>query len=869
MFYLFLSVYGINNSLIADSNTAPSSEGTALYTVEAEMNAYAIALRSGITFDELNAINGGTLQTEQVFQVGDKVTLPVTSPLMANVSTQAASTDLLPMLGGALVNSANENTNLVFNQTGLNNYVGGTTEENIANTLNKAATEDWSALSIEDIQTSIEEDAKAKLKNEATSKVTEVAQNLLGKFGKAEVSLSIDESGNLEGSSFKVLSPLYDQNENLLFSQVGVHGQGSGDDSRTIGNFGVGYRYEAEAWLAGANAFIDYDFTGNNTRLGLGAEYWQDNLKIASNVYTPLSGWKESDVMKNYEALIYDERAASGFDIRAKAYLPNYPQLGGSFVVEQYFGDEVALFSTDERQKDPYALTLGLNYSPIPLVTTELSHKVGKDSQTDTRVDLNLNLQLGTPIEQQLDPDNVGLARSLKGSRYDMVDRNYDIVFEYQQEDFAITLNGPTAALLESTVTITSSVKSRSDVQSYEWIITDKWGNPLKPAGIYTDSSVTFKVDDYIDHYVRLKVITERGYEAISEVLIINVSAEQSQSLLTIEDAKNAAQLIDFADVTPLAYWTLEALENKKRKNMVFTAFDTKGNPFDLTQNGGIEILWRSNGVAGEQFQPINSEDGLYIDFEATEQSNQYNLIAIADMTFIEKKGATREIDILVKSTNNSTVFATGTIIFIKFDETLSPLGIDPNNFIIQIVEIPKGRAFSPTSDIVSESGFFDGHAINTTWAPIKQGTTYEARILTGPNQNELKDVTDYYVDNLVWLYWDPLTRQEVSVLTETAGNVVYRGLEGCVSKSTYMTQRNNYSSNELAWGEILQADNQRTNKIVTEQGLRLSVQFDFTRINDPRTLNSGECVLDIPADELYIGFDDRKKKAEAWNEAK
>ncbi|VTR48614.1 Invasin [Serratia fonticola] len=33
---------------------------------------------------------------------------------------------------------------------------------------------------------------------------------------------------------------------------------------------------------------------------------------------------------------------------------------------EQYRGDEVALFGKDDRQKNPYAVTAGINYTPIP-----------------------------------------------------------------------------------------------------------------------------------------------------------------------------------------------------------------------------------------------------------------------------------------------------------------------------------------------------------------------------------------------------------------------------------------------------------------------------------------------------------------------
>ncbi|HAN7547534.1 TPA: intimin-like inverse autotransporter protein SinH, partial [Escherichia coli] len=105
------------------------------------------------------------------------------------------------------------------------------------------------------------------------------------------------------------------------------------------------------------------DFTRGHRRLGLGAEAWTDYLKFSGNYYHPLSDWKDSEDFDFYE-----ERPARGWDIRAEAWLPAYPQLGGKIVFEQYYGNEVALFGTDSLEKDPFAVTLGVKYQPVPLI---------------------------------------------------------------------------------------------------------------------------------------------------------------------------------------------------------------------------------------------------------------------------------------------------------------------------------------------------------------------------------------------------------------------------------------------------------------------------------------------------------------------
>ena len=101
-------------------------------------------------------------------------------------------------------------------------------------------------------------------------------------------------------------------------------------------------------------------------RLGVGAELGWDYLRLSANGYYRLSDWMSSSRYRDY-----DERVANGFDLRATGYLPAYPQLGANLVYEQYYGQHVGLFGDDEddRQKDPYAVTVGLSYTPIPLVT--------------------------------------------------------------------------------------------------------------------------------------------------------------------------------------------------------------------------------------------------------------------------------------------------------------------------------------------------------------------------------------------------------------------------------------------------------------------------------------------------------------------
>ncbi|EDE2417199.1 adenylate cyclase, partial [Salmonella enterica subsp. enterica serovar Enteritidis] len=42
---------------------------------------------------------------------------------------------------------------------------------------------------------------------------------------------------------------------------------------------------------------------------------------------------------------------------------------------------------------------------------------------------------IGDSLRSQLDPDAVGALRSLAGSRYDLTDRNNDIILEYRKQE--------------------------------------------------------------------------------------------------------------------------------------------------------------------------------------------------------------------------------------------------------------------------------------------------------------------------------------------------------------------------------------------------------------------------------------------------
>ena len=55
------------------------------------------------------------------------------------------------------------------------------------------------------------------------------------------------------------------------------------------------------------------------------------------------------------------------------------------------------------------------------------------DQKNKLRFGLKLSYRLGKPIAEQVNPYNVRELRTLQGGRYDLIDRNNDIVLRYQK----------------------------------------------------------------------------------------------------------------------------------------------------------------------------------------------------------------------------------------------------------------------------------------------------------------------------------------------------------------------------------------------------------------------------------------------------
>lgn len=298
--------------------------------------------------------------------------------------------------------------------------------------------------------------------NLASGVVSSAVQQGLSSFGNARARINVS-SANLDGSEFDFLLPLYETRDHLVFTQTGIRRI----DDRTMTNLGLGYRlWPTDNMMLGTNFFYDYDFSRQHQRMGMGLEYAQDFLRVSSNGYFRITDWKASQDFKDYH-----ERVANGFDVRAQAWIPAYPQLGGKLVMTRFYGDQVGIFGPNNLQKNPQLITVGVDYTPVPLAGVSLQKTVNTRGDRDEfSVGLNLSWQLGLPLKVQLDPARVRFNRTLAGSRYDLVDRNNVIVLEYKKDTlFVVGKNQKVSGTESSKLTLNLDITSRYAITGVSW----------------------------------------------------------------------------------------------------------------------------------------------------------------------------------------------------------------------------------------------------------------------------------------------------------------------------------------------------------------------------------------------------------------
>ncbi len=299
--------------------------------------------------------------------------------------------------------------------------------------------------------------------NTLSTQATKEVVDWLQQYGNARIKLNVDDSFSLKDSSFDFLYPWLDTQDYVLFSQTSLHRT----DDRNQTNIGLGIRhFTPDNAMLGANVFYDYDLSRSHSRAGFGVEYWRDYFRLGVNTYFGLSDWKDSRDIDDYL-----ERPPNGWDFSAEGWLPAYPQLGASIQFEKYYGKNVGLFGSDNLQENPYAVTGGISYTPVPLIKFSAQHKQGQSNVHDTTFGVEFNYRPGVSLAEQLSSDNVAVMREVQNRRYDFVERNNNIVLEYKKKHaLKISLPESVQGDGESIIPVTLTINNASGgIKSVQW----------------------------------------------------------------------------------------------------------------------------------------------------------------------------------------------------------------------------------------------------------------------------------------------------------------------------------------------------------------------------------------------------------------
>ncbi|MHA5227825.1 Ig-like domain-containing protein [Escherichia coli] len=528
---------------IANANTVP-------YTLGALESAQSVAERFGISLAELRKLNQFRTFARGFDNVrqGDELDVPA----------QVSEKKLTPPPG-------NSSDNL---------------EQQIASTSQQIG-----SLLAEDMNS---EQAANMARGWASSQASGAMTDWLSRFGTARITLGVDEDFSLKNSQFDFLHPWYETPDNLFFSQHTLHRT----DERTQINNGLGWRHFTPTWMSGINFFFDHDLSRYHSRAGIGAEYWRDYLKLSSNGYLRLTNWRSAPELDND----YEARPANGWDVRAEGWLPAWPHLGGKLVYEQYYGDEVALFDKDDRQSNPHAITAGLNYTPFPLMTFSAEQRQGKQGENDTRFAVDFTWQPGSAMQKQLDPNEVAARRSLAGSRYDLVDRNNNIVLEYRKKELVrLTLTDPVTGKSGEVKSLVSSLQTKYALKGYNVEAT-----ALEAAGgkvVTTGKDILVTLPGY-----RFTSTPETDNTWPIEVTAEDVKgnfSNREQSMVVVQ----APTLSQKDSSVSLSTQTLSA-DSHSTATLTFIAHDAAGNPVIglvlSTRHEGVQDItlsdWKDNG---------------------------------------------------------------------------------------------------------------------------------------------------------------------------------------------------------------------------------------------------------------------------------
>lgn len=229
-------------------------------------------------------------------------------------------------------------------------------------------------------------------------------------------------------------------------------------------------------------------------------------------------------------------------------------------------------------------------------MTFSAEQRQGKQGENDTRFAVDFTWQPGSAMQKQLDPNEVAARRSLAGSRYDLVDRNNNIVLEYRKKELVrLTLTDPVTGKSGEVKSLVSSLQTKYALKGYNVEAT-----ALEAAGgkvVTTGKDILVTLPAY-----RFTSTPETDNTWPIEVTAEDVKGNLSnreQSMVVVQ----APTLSQKDSSVSLSTQTLNA-DSHSTATLTFIAHDAAGNPAVglvlSTRHEGVQDItlsdWKDNG---------------------------------------------------------------------------------------------------------------------------------------------------------------------------------------------------------------------------------------------------------------------------------
>jgi len=262
----------------------------------------------------------------------------------------------------------------------------------------------------------------------------------------AQTSIAINASGEQDASftldSLMKLKEMKTDNEGdlktLFFGQARGTTTTNNDNGSTT-NLGLGLRHRPDdVSMVGGNVFWDYkmtDYSSAHSRLGLGGEYFWNDLEFRNNYYMAITDKKKVTV----NGTSYTERIVPGWDAEVGFRLPNNPNLAVF----------VKGFNWDYKNSDDRSgIATSLNWQATHHVNLEayvsaeiFGHETKANSSLHGTDDYQVGLQVkwtGQPVKFK----KKNVKKNLVTKMTQPVRRRYDVLLERSLDGFSNSVGG-------------------------------------------------------------------------------------------------------------------------------------------------------------------------------------------------------------------------------------------------------------------------------------------------------------------------------------------------------------------------------------------------------------------------------------------